>query len=120
MGEKYVELTAGSAKAMFLKPNSVIIGREPFDTYKFIEKSDQLASNLDQAITNIRQLTTGVNELIVIHRDDLDMALKNLVESSENIKAFTEDIKWHPWKLIRKSKSQKSKPKKEKKKINDK
>ena len=115
MGEKYVELTAGSADSPFLKPNSTIIGREPFDTAKFIEKGDQIADNLSQAITNIRKLTTGVNEVIVVHREDLDQVLKNLAESSENIKAFTEDIKWHPWKLIRKSKSQKPKAEKEKK-----
>ncbi len=115
MGEKYVELTAGSAESPFLKPNSTIIGREPFDTAKFIEKGEQIADNLNQAITSIRKLTTGVNEVIVVHREDLDKVLKNLAESSENIKAFTEDIKWHPWKLIRKSKSQKPKPEEEKK-----
>ncbi len=116
MGEKYVELTAGSADSPFLKPNSTIIGREPFDTVKFIEKGEQIAENLDQAITNVRKLTTGVNEVIVVHREDLDKMLKNLVETSENMKAFSEDIKWHPWKLIRKSKSQKPKEKKEEKK----
>ena len=109
MGEKYVELTAGTADSPFLQPNSTIIGREPFDTVKFIEKGEQIAENLDQAITNVRKLTDGVNEVIVVHRKDLDAMLKNLVESSENMKAFSEDIKWHPWKLIRKSKSQKPK-----------
>ena len=113
MGEKYVELTTGSPKSPFLPPNSTIIGREPFDTAKFIEKGDQIANNLDQAITDVRALTTGVNKLVVVHREDLDEMLNNLVETSENIKAFSEDVKWHPWKLIRKSKSQK--PKEEKK-----
>ncbi len=114
MGEKYVELTAGSADSPFLPPESTIIGREPFDTTKFIEKGNQIADNLDQAITNVRELTSGVNEVIIIHREDLDKVLKNLVETSENVKAFSEDIKWHPWKLIRKSKSQEPKPEKEK------
>ena len=113
MGEKYVELTAGTADSPFLQPNSTIVGREPFDTVKFIEKGEQIAENLDQTITNVRKLTTGVNEVIVVHREDLDEMLKNLVETSENMKAFSEDIKWHPWKLIRKSKSQKPKEKEE-------
>lgn len=112
MGEKYVELTAGSADSPFLAPESTIIGREPFDTSKFIEKSEQIADNLDQTITSVRQLTNGVNEVVVVHREDLDKVLKNLVESSENMKAFTEDVKWHPWKLIRKSKAQKPKAEK--------
>lgn len=107
MGEKYVELTVGSADSPFLKPDSTIIGREPFDTAKFIEKGEQIADNLDQAIYDVRKLTGGVNEIIVVHREDLDKMLKNLVETSENIKAFSEDVKWHPWKLIRKSKTQK-------------
>ena len=115
MGEKYVELTAGSADSPFLKPNSIIIGREPFDTTKFIERGERIADNLDQAISDVRKLTGGVNELIVVHRQDLDQMLKNFVETSENIKAFSEDVKWHPWKLIRKSKSQKPKPEKEEK-----
>jgi phospholipid/cholesterol/gamma-HCH transport system substrate-binding protein len=113
MGEKYVELTAGSADSPFLKPGTTMIGREPFDTAKFIEKGDQIVDNLDGAITNIRSLTSGVNDLVVVHREDLDKVLKNLAESSENMKAFSEDIKWHPWKLIRKSKSQKPKEKKQ-------
>ncbi|MBN3038166.1 MAG: MCE family protein [Candidatus Omnitrophica bacterium] len=109
MGEKYVELTAGSAESVFLKPNSLIIGREPFDTAKFIEKGEEIANNLDNAITDFRKLTGGVNEVIMVHREDLDQMLKNLVITSENVKSFSEDIKWHPWKLIRKSKSQKPK-----------
>jgi len=114
MGEKYVELTAGSPESPFLKPNSTIIGREPFDTAKFIEQGERIAENLDLTITEVRKLTVGVNEVVVVHRQDLDNMLKNLVETSENMKAFSEDVKWHPWKLIRKSKSQK--PKEEDKK----
>lgn len=109
MGEKYVELTAGSPDSPFLPPGSIIIGREPFDTAKFIEKGEQIAGNLDQAIVSMHKLTDGVNEVIIVHREDMDKMLKNLVETSENIKAFSEDVKWHPWKLIRKSKSQKPK-----------
>ena len=107
MGEKYVELTAGSPASPFLPPSSTIIGREPFDTAKFIEKGEQIAENLDSAITDVRNLTSGVNDVVVVHREDLDKMLKNFVETSENFKAFSEDVKWHPWKLIRKSKSQK-------------
>ncbi|MBN2097082.1 MAG: MCE family protein [Candidatus Omnitrophica bacterium] len=107
MGEKYLEITAGDAEANFLRPDSTIIGREPFDTNKFIEKGEQIAENLDQTISEIRKLSSGVNEVVEFTRQDLDKMMKNLAESSENIKAFTEDIKWHPWKLIRKSKSPK-------------
>ncbi|MFC1631762.1 MlaD family protein [Candidatus Omnitrophota bacterium] len=118
MGEKYVELSAGSAAAEFLAPGSTIIGREPFDTAKFIEKGEQIAENLDQAIVSMRNLSEGVNEVIIVHREDLDKMLKNLVVTSENMKAFSDDVKWHPWKLIRKSKSQK--PKEQKKKVENK
>ncbi len=107
MGEKYVELTAGSATSEFLKPGSIIIGKEPFDTTKFIEKGEQIANNLDSAISDVRKLTSGVNDVIMVHRDDLDQMLKNLVSTSENMKAFSEDIKWHPWKLIHKTKEKK-------------
>lgn len=107
MGEKYVELTVGSSDSPFLPPNSTIIGHEPFDTTKFIEQGEQIAKNLDEAITAIRKLTSGVNEVVIVHREDLGQMLNNLVDTSENMKAFSEDIKWHPWKLIRKSKSQK-------------
>lgn len=109
MGEKYVELTVGSADSPFLPAGSTIIGRAPFDTAKFIEKGEQIADNLDQAIISVRKLSEGVNEVVIVHREDLNKMLKNLVETSENIKAFSEDVKWHPWKLIRKSKSQKPK-----------
>ncbi|MCQ9208708.1 MAG: MlaD family protein, partial [Omnitrophica bacterium] len=112
MGEKYMELTAGSPESPFLPPESIIIGREPFDTAKFIEQSERIAENLDLTITEVRKLSTGVNEIIVVHREDLNKMLKNLVQTSENFKAFSEDVKWHPWKLIRKSKSQKLKAEK--------
>ncbi|MFH1046581.1 MAG: MlaD family protein, partial [Candidatus Omnitrophota bacterium] len=79
MGEKYVELTTGSATSEFLKPGSIIIGKEPFDTTKFIEKGEQIANNLDSAISDVRKLTSGVNDVIMVHRDDLDQMLKNLV-----------------------------------------
>jgi phospholipid/cholesterol/gamma-HCH transport system substrate-binding protein len=112
MGEKYVEVTAGSAASPFLAPKSTIVGREPFDTAKFLEKSEEIAEDLDQAISDVRQLTGGVNDVIVVHREKLDQMLKNFVETSENMKAFTEDIRQNPWKLLSKPKTRRSRKKK--------
>jgi hypothetical protein len=54
-------------------------------------------------------LFAGVGGALKENRSDLDTIFTNLRTTSENLKELSEDVKAHPWKLIRKSDSKKKK-----------
>ena len=47
-------------------------------------------------------LTEQANQLMKGHEKDLESILVNLNAASENLKDMTQDLKLHPWKLLRK------------------
>ena len=102
MGEKYIEINPGSQNAPLLEPDSTIVGEDPFQMEAFAKKSENIAGNLDEAITDIKKLANSVNDLVVENREEIDGIMENLEVTSVNLKDLSEDIKRHPWKVITK------------------
>jgi len=121
MGEKYVELSLGSSNLAQLKPGSMLEGEDPFQMDKLLKKSEVIAENLNQAITDVRGLATdakslvnNVNGVVTVNKDKIGNILTNLESTSKNFEEFSDDIKRHPWKLLMKGKEEE--PKTDKKK----
>ena len=95
LGEKFISLTPGNPASPRLKPGAVLRGTEPMPLHVLIRQMNQLTENLIP-------VTQKTNQLLEGHEKDLDQILSNLNASSANLKAMTEDLKFHPWKLLRK------------------
>ncbi len=101
MGEKYIEISGGSTGSPFRNPAKPIRGEDPFRLEALMDKADDMAVNLDEAIKNVNKLTGHINEMV--SRKEVDMTLKNIEATTENFKDFSADLKAHPWKLLIKS-----------------
>jgi len=112
MGEKYIEISRGSAGMPFLEPGSTIMGEEPFQFERLAKKGEEIAENLDVMLIDVRTLVNNLNGVVTDNKTGIDQIIEDLEVTAENFKEFSEDIKRHPWKLLLKGKEKK--PKKEK------
>lgn len=95
LGEKFIALTPGTAAQPRLEPHGVLRGVEPMPLHQLIRQMNTLTENLVP-------VTIKTNRLLENHEKDLDAILTNLNSASGNLKEMTEDLKLHPWKLLRK------------------
>ena len=97
LGEKFIALMPGTAAAPRLEPGGILQGTDPMPVHQMIRQMTQLSENMIP-------VTEKMNHLLKGHEKDMEDILINLKAASENLKEMTEDIKLHPWKLLRKSK----------------
>ena len=113
MGEKYIEISRGSAGMPFLQPGSTIMGEEPFQFEKLAKRGEEIAENLDIMLVDVRTLVNSLNGVVTDNKEGIDNIIEDLEVTAKNFKEFSEDIKFHPWKLLMKGKEKKP-PKEEK------
>ena len=100
MGEKYVELTAGSSGKPFLKPGKTIEGEDPLQMEELVKIGKQIAAEVEATLGDIRKLTNHIDELVVDNREDIDETIGNLNRTTKNLEEFSYDLKNNPWKLF--------------------
>lgn len=101
LGEKYLEITPGTAGAGFLKDGDGIKGDDPVSV---------------EALTNdMRKLVDSTTVIVDRLKDGKGTVGKLLVEEKvyNDLESFVSDIKAHPWKLLHKTR-EKRKPKEKK------
>jgi phospholipid/cholesterol/gamma-HCH transport system substrate-binding protein len=108
MGEKYIEITGGSTGSPFRDPSKPVRGEDPFRLEALMDKAEDMADNLDEAIKNVNQLTGHVNDIVT--RKEVDASIENIEAITQNFKDFSADLKAHPWKLLIKSDETDTKP----------
>lgn len=113
MGEKYIEMTAGSKGQAFLKPDSTIVGEDPMRMEDMMDIGKRIADEVETTLGNIRKLTNHLDEMVVDNRTNIDGIVGNLERTTANFEEFSDDIKRNPWKLMSKAKEE---PKKSQKK----
>lgn len=95
LGEKFVEITPGQASSPRLAAGGVLRGREGVPLYQLIQQMNDLTAGLIP-------LTEKTNRILEGHEKDVGEMIENLNATSRNLKEMTEDLKAHPWKLLRK------------------
>ncbi|NQT91105.1 MAG: MCE family protein [Candidatus Omnitrophica bacterium] len=113
MGEKYVELTAGSEGKPFLKPGTTIVGTDPIPMEKLMEMAEKVVNDVEVTLKHISSLSMHLDELVVENRENIDDILGNLTRTSQNFEEFSDDIKKNPWKLLMKGRDESTKEKRD-------
>lgn len=90
LGEKYLEIYPGTTTNVFLKEGDVIVGRDPISTESIAEKINVLA---DSTVTIMERLKDGKGTIGKLLTED---------KIYNDLEAFVEDVKKHPWKLLHK------------------
>ncbi len=62
----------------------------------------ELLKKIDASVANLKEITEKTDKLVGENRKNVDATMENVKEITNNLKELTEDVKKHPWKLIRK------------------
>ncbi len=100
MGEKYIEIKAGTPAAEWAKDGDTIPGKDPVRLEELVEVGTKVAGDVSDMAKNIGSLAKHADEAVVGNRPKIDRTFSNLEDTSENFRDFSEDIKWHPWKIL--------------------
>ncbi len=112
MGEKYVEIYAGTQQSPYLKPGEPLMGQSPTELQDVLNSSKEVADNLAKTmkvfadvftqestknsmrnfIIRLDSISQNINDLIVQRRGDIDTFAKNLRILSENMKGVVSEM----------------------------
>lgn len=104
MGEKYIEIKAGTPGAAFAQAGESIPGDDPVRLEELIEVGTKVANDVGQMAKDISKVANHVDDTIQGNRSKIDNIFNNLEETSENFNDFSQDVKYHPWKVLMKGK----------------
>ncbi len=104
MGEKFVELTPGSDNALPIQEGETILGTDPIALNEIMKKGTGIADELEKTTISLQGLIKNLDRTVGGSQADVEQIFKNLNDASKNLKDMTEDLKLHPWKLLRKGK----------------
>ncbi|OGW34264.1 MAG: hypothetical protein A2010_00075 [Nitrospirae bacterium GWD2_57_9] len=62
----------------------------------------ELLKKLDESAANLKAVTEKSDKLVGENRKNVDAMLQSFRDMAQNLKETTDDVKSHPWKLIRK------------------
>jgi phospholipid/cholesterol/gamma-HCH transport system substrate-binding protein len=62
----------------------------------------ELLKKIDASVANLKEITDKTDKLMGENRKNIDATMENVKEITNNLKEMTDDVKKHPWKLIRK------------------
>lgn len=110
MGEKYIELQAGSSPE-FAAKGDMIKGEDPVRLEELIDIGKKVAGDIGDAAKkigttaeDISKVANHVDEAVQENRPKLNSIFDNFEETSENFNDFSQDVKFHPWKVLMKGK----------------
>ena len=104
MGEKYIEVSAGSKEALYLQPGEAITGEDPLEFDALARKGENIAEALEETLANIKELASNSNLVVTDNKAKIDAIFENLEATTQNFEEFSEDVKRNPWKLMSKPK----------------
>ena len=96
MGEKFVELVPGSSGAPALRTDEEIPSTDPVRMYLLMQKMDSLASHMQTMMNTL-------DPMLHTHEEEISKIITNIHETSANLRDMTQELKFRPWRLVRKS-----------------
>src|SRR6185503_3816693 len=79
-------------------------GDDPVRLEELIEIGTKVAGDVGQMAKDISKVSNHVDDAIQHNRPKIDGIFENLEETSENFNDFSQDVKYHPWKVLAKGK----------------
>ena len=95
LGEKYLEIFPGTAGKPYLKNNDTIVGKDPVPMEKVTENLASLSDSIKEIVDKLNKGEGTLGKLMF-----KDEVYDDLKATTGNFKAFSEDIRRHPWKLL--------------------
>jgi len=103
MGEKFVELSPGSLDGAPLAKGSFIEGTDPIPMYLLIQKMKLLADRMEELTSSLNPLMERADNFLKGEEENIAKIIANFEETSRNVRDMTNDLKFRPWRLVRKN-----------------
>ncbi len=113
LGEKYIEIMPGSAKAEFVGPDGTLAGEDPIAMHEVAVLAKKLVEDIDKTFVKLQNKEGTVGKLLyddALYSEfqalltDTKQEVLALIKGTEGLVA---DIRAHPWKLFFKPKEKK-------------
>lgn len=111
MGEKYVEIRAGSPGSAHAKEGDVLPATDPVRIDDLIEIGKKVAGDIStvtvkvgNAADNIGSLAKNLDVTIGENKPKIGNLFDNLEQTSDYFVDFSQDLKFHPWKVLARGK----------------
>ena len=104
MGEKYIEIKAGTAGSDYATEGTLLKGNEPCRMEELVDIGKKVAGDISKTSNDISSVAKHVDEIVVENRPKINDMLDNFDETSVNFREFSDDVKYHPWKVLMKGK----------------
>ncbi|HUJ19503.1 MAG TPA: MlaD family protein [Nitrospirota bacterium] len=72
------------------------------DVAQTLKNLPALVKKLDESATSLQALTKKTDALVGENKKNVDAMMQSLRDTAQNLKETTDDVKSHPWKLLRK------------------
>lgn len=105
MGEKYIELSIGTANSAAIEKNGFLRGEDPMPMMTIIKKGTEVLEQFERSGDAMEGIVGDLKVIVGENKTQIDGTIKNTHDITQNLKEMTDDLKKHPWKLVRKSKS---------------
>jgi phospholipid/cholesterol/gamma-HCH transport system substrate-binding protein len=102
MGEKYIEIKAGTQAAEWAADGDLVNGSDPMRLEDLFEMATKIGGSIDKMAKDISNLANNVDRTVAENRTKIDNIFGNFEETSANFRDFSQDIKFHPWKVLMK------------------
>ena len=102
MGEKFLEITPGTPGQPELQTGQTVEGVDPIPVHVMVRKMDHLADLMDEMVSELNPVMAQVNLMVKGHEEELSKTISNIHETSANVRDLTQELKHHPWRLVRK------------------
>lgn len=104
MGEKFIEIKDGTKAADYAAPGDLITSKDPIRLEEIFDTVKKVGNEITLTAQDARKLINHVDEAVTTNKPKLDNIFANLDATSSNFKEFSQDIKFHPWKVLMKGK----------------
>ncbi len=102
MGEKFVELSPGRLNSAALAEGDVLTGIDPVPMHLLIQKMNLMADRMDELTRSLNPMIDQLNTTLSGHQEEIGRIIANLDKTTANIRDMTNELKVHPWRLVRK------------------
>ena len=107
MGETFIELKAGTPDSPALETGGMITGTDPIPLMELVKKGTELLNEFETISSEIKALMGDLGTMVDENHDEVNQIVDNLDSMTGNFNEMSRDLKFHPWKLLRKGKEHK-------------
>lgn len=101
MGEKYIEIKSGTSPE-FAQNGDSIQGQDPFQMEELIDIGKKVANDISTTTQKFGTVADNVNDILGDNKPKINNMMDDFGETAENFREFSDDVKYHPWKVLMK------------------